>query len=198
MTATTEDSIMEETPRPARTASVPPLPEQMREQARRAPGTFLYVVDPLIAGNGEVPGRAVVGAYRVNDDGEIDETFLPNAGYRPVPAGLGLPGPAWSLESALEQAVTEEGVDKVRTLLLEATVFTPAQPGHAGLIALDVGLDHHVVHVFTSERYLPETDVWRFWQRVPVREISAVLGEHHLVVNPGSAVELRIPGTDLT
>jgi hypothetical protein len=180
------------------TRPAPPVTDAMREYARQVPNTWIYAVDPAFDGAQDVPGWAVAGAYRVDEGGEIDEEFVPNADYRPSPAVLGFPPPAGPLEVALQNAVTGHGGDdEVRAALLDATVFTPSGPDRTGLTVLDEGLDHGVVHVFTSERYLPGTETWRYWERIPVREIAAVLGEHYLVVNPGSTLELRLPGRDL-
>src|SRR5437016_9523139 len=45
----------------------PPITEQMREQARQTPGSWLYIVDPGYEDAGDdVPPEGVVGAYRID------------------------------------------------------------------------------------------------------------------------------------
>lgn len=177
----------------------PPVTPQLRERARQSPGSWVCPVDPAFQDAEDVPDWAVLGAYRVDENGEIAGEFTPNPNYRPSPVAVGFPAPANPLEQALQNAATGHGGgDEVRTALRDATIFTPFGPSlNGGLIVLDEGLDHGVVHAFTSDRYLPDVEVWRHWERLPVRKIGAVLGERYLVLNPGSGLELRVPGSDL-
>src|SRR5437879_5853309 len=96
----------------------PPTPE-MRESARQAPGTWIYVVDPAFQDAEEVPPSAVVGAYRVDDRGEIGDEFTRNPNYQPSALAWGFPPPTNELEGALQNAVTGNGDDaQVRAALL--------------------------------------------------------------------------------
>lgn len=177
----------------------PTVTPQLRERARQSPDSWIYVVDPGFEDAPEVPGWAVVGAYRVDERGEVAEEFRSNPDYRPTPAALGFPPPENELEAALQRAVTGHGDDdEVRQALLDATVFIPHLSGVAGVAGLDEGLDQQVVHAFTSERYLPGPGTWRHWERLPVRDLVEPLGERYLLLNPGSDLELRLPGRDLS
>ncbi|MEV6374332.1 type VII secretion system-associated protein [Micromonospora musae] len=180
------------------TAGLPPtVTDEMRRQAKQAPESWIYAVDPAFEGGGDVPGWAVVGAYRVDERGEIGDDFQPNPNYRPTPLALGFPAPANELENALQLAVTGlGGDDEVRRALLDATVFVPHVPG-VGIADLDAGLDRPVVHVFTSDQYLPEPADWPYWERRAVRDLVEPIGDRYLVLNPGSALELRLPASDL-
>lgn len=179
----------------------PELTPQAREQARQHPGTWIHAVDPAFEDVEDVPGWAVVGSYRVGDDGEVSEPFAANPGYRPTPVALGFPRPTTALEAALQDAATGHGGDDaVRAALLEATVFITGGPGLAGLPVVtdgSDGSDREVVLAFTSERYLPDVGTWRYWTRVPVRELAPALGDRHLVLNPGSEVQLTLPAAGL-
>lgn len=176
----------------------PPVTEEMREKARQAPGTWIYLVDPAFEGAEEVPGSAVVGAYHVDDNGEIGTEFTRNADYVPSAVAWGLPAPTNELEGALQNAATGKGGDdEVRAALLDATVFTPSAPGQPVVPVRDESLDLEVVLAFTSELYLPHSDVGRVASKVPVRDIVPELSGRYLLLNPGSRLELRIPGSDL-
>ncbi|MGW4464940.1 type VII secretion system-associated protein [Micromonospora sp. NPDC004704] len=176
----------------------PTVTPQLRERARQNPESWIYVVDPGFEDAPEVPGWAVVGAYRVDERGEVVDELRPNPNYRPTPAALGFPPPANELEGALQRAVTGHADDnEVRAALLEATVFVPHLSGTDGVAGLDAGLDQRVVHAFTSERYLPEPVTWRHWERLPVRDLAEALGGRYLLLNPDSELELRLPGRDL-
>jgi hypothetical protein len=182
----------------ASTGNPPPVTPELRERARQSPGCWVYPVDPAFQDIDDVPDWAVIGAYRVDESGEIGEEFTPNPNYRPSPIALGFAAPANVLEEAMQKAVTGHGgAGDVRAALRDATVFTPFTPGRDGLIVLDQGLGRSVVHAFTSELYLPDVEVWRHWERLQVREIAPLLGERYLVLNPESPIELRVACSDL-
>ncbi|MEU4677070.1 type VII secretion system-associated protein [Micromonospora sp. NPDC023737] len=180
------------------TVPVPTVTDQLRQQARQAPGSWIYAVDPAFEGAEDVPGWAVIGAFRVDERGEIGDEFQRNPNYQPTPAALGFPAPANEAESALQLLLTGlGGEDQVRNALREAMVFVPHLPG-VGIADLDAGLDRPVVHAFTSDRYLPDPADWQYWERLPLQDLSASMGDRYLVLNPGSALELRLPASDLT
>ncbi len=62
------------------------FPPEMLEQARAAPGGWLYVIDPAFARAGPeddvVPPEAIKGAWRVGEDGVPTGEFDPSPGYR--------------------------------------------------------------------------------------------------------------------
>ncbi|MBM0277242.1 type VII secretion system-associated protein [Micromonospora tarensis] len=179
------------------TTPPPTVTDEMRRQAKRAPDSWIYAVDPAFEGAGDVPGWAVVGAFRVDEQGEISDEFQRNPNYQPSPVALGFPVPANEVENALQLAVTGlGGDDQVRDALREATVFVPHVPG-VGIADLDAGLDRPVVHAFTSDRYLPAPVDWQYWERRPIPELVAAMGDRYLVLNPGSELELRLPAADL-
>lgn len=66
------------------TAPGPVLTEAMRAQAKRAPGSWLYSIDPAYDPRGTVPPYAVIGAWPVDQRGEPGE-FSHNPDYRPSP-----------------------------------------------------------------------------------------------------------------
>lgn len=66
----------------------PRITPELLAQARRNPGTWLYEIDPAHDPDGTVPPYAVVGAWQVDDRGELG-AYTPNPRYRPSPTALG-------------------------------------------------------------------------------------------------------------
>jgi hypothetical protein len=64
----------------------PTLTAELRAAAKQQPGSWLYAVDPAYDGKEDVPPHAIVGAWQVDDDGEITQPFLPNPEYVPSDA----------------------------------------------------------------------------------------------------------------
>src|SRR6266545_8425856 len=96
--------------------TTPEITPEMRAAALANPNSWLYVIDPALDPDGEVPPWGVVGAFPVNERGEIDEAFEPNADYRPtMVARRKEPDPATVLEGLLEKV--KEGERPERELL---------------------------------------------------------------------------------
>lgn len=172
----------------------PPVTDAMRAAARNQPGGWVYAIDPAFDPNGEVPGWAVRGAYRVDDRGEVLGEFTPNPNYRPSPQALGLPESTNDLERALQLAATGHGDDsQVMRALLDADLLLFAQndqPGRLHITKDQAG--RATLQAFTSESLLPAR--WTTWQRSRGRDLAAVLAGCDLQLNPGSPVSVRIPG----
>lgn len=60
-----------------------PTPAAIQE-ARSHPNGWVYQVDFDYLPNDYVPPEAIEGAWKVNANGEIEGSFEPNAGYRPI------------------------------------------------------------------------------------------------------------------
>ncbi|WP_169515289.1 type VII secretion system-associated protein [Amycolatopsis benzoatilytica] len=172
------------------------LPAELRERARQTPNGWLYVVDPALEGAADVPGIAIAGAYRVDENGEIAGEFIPNPDYQPSPLGLGIPQPVNALEAALQAVIVGQGDnDGVHAALVEATVYVVSEPDRPV-----VGLaqeDGEVVPVYTSEGHLPELLAGQTFRAVPVRELAAELAGRDLLLNPGTRFTVRVPGATL-
>ncbi|WP_051899022.1 type VII secretion system-associated protein [Sciscionella sediminilitoris] len=173
-----------------------PVTPAMRAEARRHPGGWVYAIDPAFSGAEEIPGSAVIGAYRVAEDGELTEEFLANEHYRPTLRGLGVPPPDNELEAVLQDAVTGNADDeRVRQALREATVIAPVRPGTTEIALFEDGSDREVLHVFSSRGQLPSSEL--SWLSFPVRALLPAIRERYLVVNPHSRFGLRLPGEKL-
>ncbi len=179
----------------------PPVTDEMRERAHRAPNTWLYCIDPFFAGaesTGQgVPPFGIVGAYQVDGRGEIAEGFTPNPNYQPSPLALGLSTPTNPVEEALQLAATGYGGEaQLREALLTGSVFTARDPN--GFAVFDEGEGRHAVRAYTSERYVPEqpVDPGR-WQRVSVPNLLPVLRGRFLSLNPATELAVMVPGEAL-
>jgi hypothetical protein len=59
-------------------------------------------------------------------------------------------------------------------------------------------VDGPEVHAWTSDRYMPDADVRRDWQRIPVPELADVLKDRALLLNPDTELEVRLPAAALS
>jgi hypothetical protein len=66
-----------------RRGPAPPEPtEAMREEARRNPGGWVYVVDGTFGPNEVVPADRIIGSWKVDRRGNLTGKFKPNPEYR--------------------------------------------------------------------------------------------------------------------
>ncbi len=175
----------------------PAITQDMRASAMANPNTLLYVIDPAFDADADIPPWGVVGAYRVDDRGEIDPTFRRNTEYRPSPAVLGMPEPATRLDELL-QLVTA-GHREETTL--------PAAVRDAKLLIYAVGPDDHAVTAFpardgrvmvpacTSVAYVPRA--WPGWRELLGRDLARHLKGHPVVINPIGPITALIPAEEL-
>lgn len=65
------------------TRKVPPPPTPaMHEEAKRNPGGWVYVVDGTFGPNDVVPADRIIGARKVDRQGNLTGRFKPNRDYR--------------------------------------------------------------------------------------------------------------------
>ncbi|HEX5496052.1 MAG TPA: type VII secretion system-associated protein [Mycobacteriales bacterium] len=171
----------------------PPLTPAMRARARAQPNTWFYAVDPAFDPDGEVPPWAIMGAWQVDDGGEIGGDFVDNPDYRPSPQALGLPEPTNELERVLQLAATGHApdVELLGALLdTELLLFARDEADREIFVTIDSG--RPVVQVFSSPARTPKS--WTHWQRVVGRDLAPVLAGRDLRINPGSPVAVTIDG----
>ena len=178
--------------------SRPVITPAMRDQAKKQPNTWLYVVDPIFTDpNAEVPPWGFIGGYRVDEQGEITDDFSPNPNYRPSPVALRLPAPTNDVERALQ--LTTTGYAQGQALLasmLDSELILFAQPQGTGLFTMEHESGRRQLQVFTSEGFLPPN--WTTWQRMTGRQLATnQLSGIDLQINPTSPVKARMPGEDL-
>ncbi|MFF3977700.1 type VII secretion system-associated protein [Streptomyces sp. NPDC001828] len=172
----------------------PTLGEALRARAKRAPGSWLYSIDPAYDPRGTVPPYAVVGAWPVDRRGEPGE-FSHNPDYRPSPTALGLPAPTDPVDAAMQLAATGHGAEAaLARRLAEATVYlVPTdEPGPA--VRSDA--EGRFVPVLTDPEHAPSAAAEL--RAVPCAELLATLpADVALKLNPGSRVSVRVPSAEL-
>ncbi|RCH68195.1 type VII secretion system-associated protein [Streptomyces sp. SDr-06] len=178
----------------SRGPSEPVLTDELRAQAKRAPGSWLYSIDPAYDPRGAVPPYAVIGAWSVGEGGEPG-AFHHNPQYRPSPLALGLPAPTDAVDAAMQLAATGHGPDAdVVGRLAGATVFLvpTAEPG----LALYADAEGRFVPVLTDPKHAPNAAPQL--QAVTCAQLLASLpSDVALKLNPGSRVSVRIPSADV-
>lgn len=174
--------------------TAPPITEQLREHARQNPGTWLYIVDPGYSDDeGEVPPEGVVGAYRIDERGEIDEDFQFNDGYVPSPLATDRPEPTNALEAALERISTGQAPEAELTAAVlagEVLLYSP-DPEERSVYAAEMSDGSQLVPACTSVSRLPAD--WPGYRRVAGRDLPEVLQGLDLGLNLDDAVQAVIP-----
>lgn len=172
----------------------PPITEQMREQARQTPGTWLYIVDPGYQDTGEeVPPEGVLGAYRIDDDGEIDEEFQHNDQYVPSELTFEMLEPTNELERVLQRIAGGEAPDDdLPPAILEAEVLLyAAGEDEDAIYAAEMSDGSQLVPACTSASRVPES--WPAHRTVPGRILPELLGGLDLGLNLDDSVRAVVP-----
>lgn len=175
----------------------PEITPEMRASARANPNSWLYVTDPAFAAEDDVPPWGVVGAYAVDERGEIEEGFHRNPGYRPSPVVDGAPAAPNELERLLaeveagerEQAELLPAIRDARLLLYSAAAEDSSVTGFPdsnGTV---------MVPACTSAATVPAA--WPGWREVTGRDLVPLLSGHPLVINPNGPVSALIPADQL-
>ncbi|MET9437991.1 type VII secretion system-associated protein [Streptomyces sp. NPDC006551] len=172
---------------------VPELTAELRAQARRAPDTWLYSIDPMYDPAGEVPPFAVIGAWQVDARGEPG-AFQHNPNYRPSPVTLGWPRPTDPVDASLQLAASGHGPDEaVPGALAAATVYLPDEGED---IAVYTDAEGRFVPVLTHPDHAP-AHVPRL-RPVNGAELARLLPpDLTLKLNPGGRVSVRVPVSDV-
>ncbi|MBB5955997.1 hypothetical protein FHS29_002578 [Saccharothrix tamanrassetensis] len=176
---------------------LPPITDALRAEARRNPGGWVWCADPDVDPRHieGVPDFALLGAYRVDPDGELTgETFL-NPEYRPSPRRLGFPEPQSDFELVLGfVAAGWLPQERVIAAALDAQ-FIVESDGAGGLrIGVD-GQGRRFLPVYSSPGYVPADAATPM--QASGRALLPALAGVTLVVNPGGAVGTELPGDDL-
>ncbi|MBM7770732.1 hypothetical protein JOD54_000936 [Actinokineospora baliensis] len=175
----------------------PEITLEMRASARSNPNSWLYVIDPEFGRHEEVPPWGVVGAYPVDDRGEIGERFRANRDYRPSPTALRMPVPSNRLEKVLQliHARYRPQADLLPELR-DATLLIFARSSRDRAVT---GFPNHdgtvMVPACTSPAHVPPA--WPGWRAVRGHEVAALLHGHPLVVNPQGPITAVVPAAHL-
>jgi hypothetical protein len=60
-----------------------PVPEDAKHEAKLHPGGYVYRIDGQFGPDERVPAEAIIGAWKVDEDGNIIEPFVQNPNYKP-------------------------------------------------------------------------------------------------------------------
>ena len=177
--------------------TTPEITPEMRAAALENPNSWLYVIDPALDPDADVPPWGVVGAFPVNEQGEIEEAFEHNAEYRPSPVAVREPDAAAVLEALLERV--KAGERDQRDLLpavLAARLLLYSGSADDGSVTGFPNRDGSVmVPACTSPAHVPAA--WPGWREVTGRELVPMLYGHPLVINPSGPVTALIPADHL-
>ena len=178
----------------------PPITDDMRASARTNPNSWLYVLDPAfvgVAAAADVPQWAIVGAYPVNEFGEVEDRFAPNDTYRPSPLALGWPEPRSQLERIIQLAKAgHRPATELPGSVLDASllVYDPDDGTWDGtqLIVLPDGpTGRLVVPACTSVEHVPPD--WPGWRSMRGAEMVPLLRGYPLAINPDGPVSAILP-----
>lgn len=175
----------------------PEITPDMRASARANPNTWLYVIDPAFDADDDVPPWGVVGAYAVDDRGEIEEGFHRNPRYRPAPAAVDTPATVNELELLLqlvktghrEQAELLPAVRAARLLLYAASAQDTSVTGFPN--------PHGAVMVPACTSVATVPRAWPGWREITGRDLVPLLYGHPLVINPSGPITALIPAEHL-
>jgi len=174
-------------------ATMPPIPDSIREAARLAPAHWLGMVDPTWTGEGAPPSWALVGQWRSSPEGEIVE-WRDNEEYRPSPSALGWPEPTDDVDAAVQLAATGYGPGQAvaETLAALPEVAVLVTPAGAPLAATAPDGTTPVIPVFTSPAHLHAAGRLAY-ELMSVRALADQLPADHLVyVNPSAPVSMTV------
>jgi hypothetical protein len=59
------------------------LTDAIIQEAKRHPGGWVYKIEGEYGPSDSVPPESVVGAWKVDESGEIEGDFIPNPNYKP-------------------------------------------------------------------------------------------------------------------
>ncbi|WP_327703720.1 type VII secretion system-associated protein [Streptomyces decoyicus] len=173
---------------------VPPVTDELRAQAAKQRGGWVYAIDPYFDPADAVPPHGIIGAWEVQS-GRLSKEFRHNHNYRPSPQSLGLPDPSDPVEAALQLAATGYGSEAaLAEVLLEATVYLVASDERGATTYTDD--DGLFVPVFTDPKHTPTSSARL--QRIQLRALLPLLPSETTVrLNPLSTVSGRVPVADL-
>lgn len=184
--------VMPDTPSPS-----PEITQEMRASAMANPNTWLYVIDPAFDADADIPPWGVVGAYRVDDHGDIDRAFRRNTEYRPSPTALRMPEPVTALEELLQlvKAGHREQTEIPGAVMRAPLLLYAASPSDHSVTAFPTRAGTVMVPVCTSVAHVPQA--WPGWRQITGRDLAPLLYGHPLVVNPAGPITAMIPATHL-
>lgn len=176
---------------------LPPITDAMREEGRRNPGGWVWCADPdvdprYIEG---VPNFALLGAYKVDQAGELTgETYI-NDEYRPGPSKRGFPEPHTEFEVVLNfVAAGWLPHERILGAVLNSPFILDIDSPEKLRIGVD-GKGRRFLVVYSSPRYAPRAGAGTM--QSDGRGLLPLLAGTTLIVNPGAEMGIELPGDDL-
>ncbi|GAB3546551.1 hypothetical protein J2S53_002917 [Actinopolyspora lacussalsi] len=174
----------------------PQITEEMREQAKQTPNSWLYIVDPAYEASGEnVPPEGVVGAFRIDESGEIDERFHPNDEYEP---GTSTFEPSNELERVLQLIATGHASESElpAAVLAGELLLYAEEDDEDALYEAELDDGSRLVPACTSVNRVPED--WPSYRTVAGARLPELLDGLDLGLNLDDPVRAVIPHDMLT
>lgn len=175
----------------------PPITDEMREQAKQTPDSWLYIVDPGYEEEAaDIPPEGVVGAYRIDSEGQIDEDFQFNDEYQPSEQAFTIPDPTNDLEELLNRIASGEAPQETLVpAVLESDLLLYAteddDPEEPSIYAAEMSDGSQLVPACSSSARVPED--WPAYRTVPGRNLVELLNGLDLGLNLDDAVRAVIP-----
>ncbi|MES9606988.1 type VII secretion system-associated protein [Actinomadura sp. NPDC000929] len=180
----------------------PPNSPEALEYANQHPGSWLYEIDPFFDSDDDVPAYGIVGAWSIDEEGKITNSFKKNSDYRPSPEVLGFPEPTDPLDAAIQLVVAGYG-DESQALarLRSSEVLVATGPeGDGGSVWVHEINGIEGVFAFTSRAQLPAEPLFEggSWRALPARELaSSVPDDVDIVININSPARWKIDSRSL-
>lgn len=187
---------------------LPPITEEIREDARKRPGGWVYAIDPEQDAGSTVPRQGIIGAWRVDGLGRLTGEFRHNPDYVPSAGALRLPEPTDELDAVLQRAAYRQADEaEVLEAVLRAELWL-AGSSTPGLLSVSDDRGGWVIQAFSARRHAEEAAAagtsehlpadTAGWQRRYGHELAVAwpVG-HDLEINPGGPASVRIRGEQL-
>jgi hypothetical protein len=179
---------------PQVSATTPPtITPELREQAAKKPGEWVYAIDPEFDAAGNVPPYGVVGAWQVDDGGQIVEPFTPNPNHVASPTARGWRAARSRLEKLVQwSALGVVDPEDLRGALVESDVwvYSNGSDESVNVARLEGGVAG--VFAFTDEELARATG-WTDNRRLTGRELVELIPrEAVIVINSGAQAVANI------
>lgn len=176
----------------------PPITDEMREHARSSPNSWLYVLDPAVDPSQEAPRDKVVGAYPVDEHGEVEPDFQPNPAYVPSEGVVETAAPTDPLDAAMQELADGRGSREAVLALLRTAELMLLDTVDDGFVLHTTPAGREVVQAFSAPEHAHASGAQSGWQRRRGHELARLLPKGvDLQLNPYSAVSLTVPGEKL-
>ena len=172
--------------------TTPPITDALRAEARANPGAWVYAIDRGFEGSAEVPPQGIVGAWQSDENGELNDEFMPNPRYIPTPQARGWAQPTTVLERVLQLRLSGYAPQEMLAREFAASEVVIYSRPEGGIFLAPAQDGGQVVYAFTdadkaSSSGYAEHDSIRGDQLA-----QAIPGDVRIALNPGLEVSAII------